>query len=252
MSFASFRSSIGHCVRHLLVALVALGLSWGLRAAEAVNLLQLPVCFRGSSFRATPKYVATITTNYYTMVADGKPSTHWEPLEEKGPHFLEMIWQQPVRIHTAKWLAEGMAQAKLSRWTNQIIAMPNRVLGSLDVARPDFPNMLPPVQEVKIGDNAAGQRGFIINGNWHPAFFNRFYGHPDPERIAAFGENGLKILLLMVHNGYDGRRTETIRLPKPARVTDLFTGAPVAKGASFELTLESPQTRLLRLDYEGN
>ena len=157
MSFAPFRSSFGHCVRHLLVALVALGLSWGLRAVEAVNLLQMPVCFRGSSFRATPKYVATITTNYYTMVADGKPSTHWEPLEEKGPHFLEMIWQQPVRIHTAKWLAEGMAQAKLSRWTK---------------------------------------------GTWQPV------------------------------------------VP--------VVGAPVAKGASFELTLESPQTRLLRLDYEGN
>ncbi|MCQ2390212.1 MAG: hypothetical protein MJ240_02210 [Kiritimatiellae bacterium] len=359
----SFRFAIGRCVRHSLVGLVAVGLSWGLWAAEAVNLLQAPVCFRGSSFRATPKYVATVTTNYYTMVADGKPSTHWEPLEEKGPHFLEMIWQQPVRIHTAKWQTEGVKQAKLSRWTkgtwqpvvpvvgargestfpeaesarwrldlteavgvpkifelemlgpeqyllpqkigrgrgrgevtfsrvqlpdaplhpgdrvtvsfsvaaapntvpyglmielsdrdaledenvpygsilgggsdyasgrwdarpdaqgrvsvemelppwtphgrsdllitaladgsNQIIAMPKRVLGSVDVERPDFPEMLPPVHEVKIGDNAAGQRGFIINGNWHPAFFNRFYGHPDPERIAAFGENGLKIL----------------------------------------------------------
>ena len=55
--------------------------------------------------------------------------------------------------------------------------------------------------------------------------------------------------LLMVHNGYEGDREIKISLPKPARVSDLFTDMPFADGTTFTLTLAAPETKLLKLDY---
>jgi hypothetical protein len=52
--------------------------------------------------------------------------------------------------------------------------------------------------------------------------------------------------MLMIHNGYDGARTLRISLPRPAKVSDLFTGARIAEGMSFDLRLASPETKLLK------
>ena len=55
--------------------------------------------------------------------------------------------------------------------------------------------------------------------------------------------------MMMVHNGYEGRRTIRIVLPKAAQVSDLPTGVPVADGREFPLSLDAPETKLLRLEY---
>ena len=57
--------------------------------------------------------------------------------------------------------------------------------------------------------------------------------------------------MMMVHNGYEGRRTVRIALPSPARVSDLRTGAFVADGQEFDLVLGAPETKLLRLEYRA-
>ena len=324
--------------------------------AGTTDLLKAPVIFRGSGFKATHHHVNTRTENYYTAVNDGDGRTFWTPMEERGPHFIEMLWNQPVTASGVGWKADGLGAATLSRWTrgawepvanlagacgtnafasassdrwrisfdrtaaglkvyelaltgpeqyllpqdipsgtekgritacevkipqgtyrpgdeieigfridaaqgavpyglmvelsdraalgvlrdggsdfcsgrwaakpdadgrvtlrmelppwtpqgrNDIlitaladatgrqIHVTERLLGSFEVERPDLPPMPEPVRQVSVGTNAAGQRGFVINGRWHPAFFNRYYGHPTPERIAATAKTGLEIL----------------------------------------------------------
>ena len=323
-------------------------------AGESVDLMKAPVILRGSSFRATHHHVNTQTETYYSAINDGKAETAWEPMEARGPHFIEMLWNQPVRAFGAQLSASGVGRARLSRWlrgdwqpvatfdgegkasfaeaasdrwrldferqgeaaprvaefslfgpeqyvlpaeipsatepgrvelsepklpagpfrpgdevevgfrvsapktdcgymielsdrealdamrdagsdfcsgrwaakadsngwvsvrmelppwtpqgrsdilvtaladgSGRRIRVANPLLGSIDVARPDFPPMLPPARTVGIGENTLGQRGFVINGEWHPPFFNRYYGHPTPERLAATAKTGLKIL----------------------------------------------------------
>ena len=323
------------------------------------DLMKAPVIFRGSSFKGTPYRAETLTTNYYTAAHDGNLATWWEPMEARGPHFIEMLWNQPVRVRRAQWHFGGIERATLCRWrkgrwvpvvdisgergstefaeaasdrwrldivrfsgmpkifemsllgpaqyllpyeippapvrglvtisdvrlpdgtwhpgddveiafnvsassntapfglmielsdraalrspdiqryegmdfcsgrwaakpdadgrvsvkmelppwtpqgsndlivtalddkSGRFIKMANPVLGAIDVARPNFPPMMEPARQVSVGTNAVGQRGFVINGKWHPAFFNRYYGHPTPERLAATVETGLKIL----------------------------------------------------------
>ena len=321
-----------------------------------VDLLKDPVIFRGSSFKATHKAVKTLTDNYYTAVNDGKADTWWEPMEPRGPHFIEMLWNQPVRISGVTWRTSGIATAKLCQWKDEtwvpvaeisgddgkadfpesasdrfrlsiirtvgtpkvfelsltgpeqyllppeipsgnengtvsfsdvrlparplrpgetidirfrasatpdtnpygfllelsdraalkdiylygadftserIAAKPDgdgqvsvrmripswtpdgtndilvtaiadatgrrirtggKVLGSVNVVRTDLPQPPEPARKVAVGENAAGQRGFLINGTWHPAFCNRFYGNQSPERLAATAGTGLEIL----------------------------------------------------------
>ena len=322
---------------------------------ELIDLLREPVLLRGSSFRATASAARTATENYYSAINDGDPKTFWAPMESRGPHFIEMIWNQPVRVLGALWRSEGMREAVLSKWSggkwipvsritedvgqvrfleassdrwrldveqfesnlkiyqfglagseqyilpreqtkefekgrivlscvqlpieefqpggevpirfrvasdavqgpfglmvelsdrdallddddgddfvsrrcavrpdadgwaSTVLELPpwtpqgrndlivtafsdatggqipidNPILGSITVSRPGFPSMLEPVSSVMVGENDKGQRGFVINGKWHPAFFNRYYGHPTPERIAATAETGLQIL----------------------------------------------------------
>ena len=55
--------------------------------------------------------------------------------------------------------------------------------------------------------------------------------------------------MMMVHNGYEGRRTVKIALPRAALVSDLFTGKRIVEGSAFEITLDAPETKLMRLDY---
>jgi hypothetical protein len=55
--------------------------------------------------------------------------------------------------------------------------------------------------------------------------------------------------MMMVHNGYEGRRTVKIVLPRTALVSDLFTGKRIVEGSAFEITLDVPETKLMRLDY---
>ena len=57
--------------------------------------------------------------------------------------------------------------------------------------------------------------------------------------------------MMMVHNGYEGRRTVKIALPRAALVSDLFTGKRIAEGSAFEITLDAPETKLMRLNYGG-
>ena len=51
------------------------------------------------------------------------------------------------------------------------------------------------------------------------------------------------------HNGYEGRRTVKIALPRTALVSDLFTSKRIVEGSAFEITLDAPETKLMRLDY---
>ena len=55
--------------------------------------------------------------------------------------------------------------------------------------------------------------------------------------------------MMMIHNGYEGKRTVRVNLPRPASVRDLQTGERLADGKSFEVTLDQPETRLLELRY---
>ena len=331
---------------------------------DRINLLHAPVILRGSSFKATYRGVDTFTTNYYTAINDGKADTCWKPMETRGPHFVEMLWNQPVKASEIAWTFRGVAAATLSSWhkgrwtpvaslsgergrqdfapdtsgrwrldlvrtvgtpqvfelglfgpdqyilprefqyetgqevvtlsdvsvpkgpfrpgdtltvsltakaspattpfglmletsdraafkslhhkgadfvsgrwaakpdangraafqlelppwtpqgSNDLIVtalldgsgrelkVPNRILGQIEVVRPDLPEPPPPAHEVAIGENAVGQRGFVVNGEWHPAFFNRFYGNATPERLDATGKNGLKILYWQNRDGF--------------------------------------------------
>ena len=344
-------------VLHVVAVLCAVAHVKG--GTNACDLMKAPVIFRGSSFKATHWRIETLTTNYYTAVNDGNLATWWEPMESRGPHFIEMLWNQPVKVSKTQWDFENIAHATLRRWrkgtwepvavldgshgavefplvasdrwrldidrfqdvpkvlemrllgpeqyllpletppgpakglvtvsdvtlpkgvfrpgdevevsfrvdassnappfglmvelsdraalksydilryegadfcsrrwaakpdaqgrvsvqmelppwtpngsndllvtaladqTGRFIKMSNPVLGAIAVERPNFPPMMEPARQVSVGTNAVGQRGFVINGKWHPAFFNRYYGHPTPERLAATAETGLKIL----------------------------------------------------------
>ena len=87
------------------------------RTSEAgIDLLQAPVIFRGSSFKGTPYRAETLTTNYYTAAHDGNLATWWEPMESRGPHFIEMLWNQPVKVSKTQWDFENIAHATLRRW----------------------------------------------------------------------------------------------------------------------------------------
>lgn len=339
----------------LIFSAVIMGLS-SAAADKEMDLLRSAVVFRGSGFAATTGYQKTITTNYYTAVADGDAATFWQPMESKGPHFIEMLWNNPVSVSGVRWSAGEVKTATLMRWTggrwvqvaalsggtgcvrfpqvvsdryrinlndctgkprvyelsllgpdqymlpqsiptgldsgmvsvsgvkiptgtyrpgdvvdisfevtsttntvpfgfllelsdrdaledlreygadfcsgrwaarpdekgrvavrmelppwtpdgrNDILLFPladksgrriaidSNLLGSIDVCRPNMPPMLDPVESVCVGTNAVGQRGFVINGKWHPAFFNQIYGNTTPERLAATAETGLRIL----------------------------------------------------------
>ena len=354
-----------------LLGSLAVGMAFG---AETVDLLKAPVVLRGSGFKAVviPGDDRVHTTNYYTNVNDGDTRTSWEPMEARGPHFIEMLWNQDVRASGFGWQTEGVKTATLSRWgqgrwipvatirdnegklafeesesdrwrisldhvegtpriselslvgpeqyilpreikegaepgrltlrdvqvpsnvfhpgdrvrlsfrveasavagtyglmvelsdraalegrredrsdfcsgrwaarpdrdgcvrlnielppwtpqgandilvfavsdrTNCEIPLENQVLGTVSVERPDFPAMLEPVRDVRVGDNADGQRGFIINGKWHPAFFNRYYGNPTPERLAATAKTGLQILYWQNREGFPVEDEETM------------------------------------------
>ena len=343
-----------------LAFVVVVHATWG---ADSVDLMRAPVILRGSGFNASYHHINTTTDNYYSAICDGNAKTCWQPMETKGPHFIEMIWNQPVRAFGAKLSAEGIGVAALFRWskgrwivvtkdfaedgsvsfpeavsdrwrlrvgriagvpriyefnlfgpeqyvlppdipsatergkivlsdaklpagtfrpgddveisfrveatpdtvpyglmielsdraalkvmwdggsdfcsgrwaakpdsegrvsvrlelppwtphgTNDIlvtaladgsgkrISLSDPLLGSICVERPDLPPMMEPVQEVRVGKNEMGQRGFVVNGQWHPAFFNRYYGHPTPERLAAAAETGLKILYWQNRHG---------------------------------------------------
>lgn len=355
--------------RRVWVAAIGMALVWEVSAANPgtdLDLLQAPVIFRGSSFKATHWRIETLTTNYYTAINDGNLATWWEPMESRGPHFIEMLWNQPVKVSGAQWNFENIAHATLRRWrkgawepvavldgsqgavdfpfvasdrwrldidrfqdvpkvlemrlsgpeqyllptetpwgpvkglvtvsdvrlpqgvfrpgdevevsfrvaassnappfglmvelsdraalksydllrnegsdfcsgrwaakpdadgrvaikmelppwtpngsndllvtaladtSGRFVQVSDQLLGAIAVARPNFPPMMEPVRQVSVGTNAAGQRGFVINGKWHPAFFNRYYGHPTPERLAATAETGLKILYWQNRDG---------------------------------------------------
>ena len=330
---------------------------------ELVDLLKAPVILRGSGFKASYHHINTTTDNYYTAICDGNPKSYWTPMESRGPHFIEMLWNQPVKAGKVHLATEGIGSVTLSRWSKgqwvpvcedfsangdrdfaecssdrwrldvrqtagtpkifelnlfgpeqyilppdipsgtekgritlseaklptgvfhpgdeveisfRVTATPDtvpyglmielsdraalkvmrdggsdfcsgrwaakpdadgrvsvrmelppwtphgrndilitaradgsgrqidvvdRLLGSFEVERPDLSPMLPPVRQVSVGTNAVGQRGFIINGAWHPAFFNRYYGHPTPERLAATVGTGLRILYWQNRDG---------------------------------------------------
>ena len=55
--------------------------------------------------------------------------------------------------------------------------------------------------------------------------------------------------MMMLHNGYEARRTVRVTLPRPAAVADLRTGESVADGKAFSVELEAPETKLLRIDW---
>ena len=332
----------------LMASCVALG-------DDSIDLMKAPVLLRGSGFQARVERVLTVTDNAYTNICDGDEGTYWTPMETKGPHFIEILWDHPVRTREARWRGEGLGKTTLSQWrkgvwqkvatldgdvgtaafpetaaermrldfgcdgtrpklfelsvmgprqyvlsgriekgrepgsvtfaleklpqgtsrpgdeveisfsvktadgtapfgvmvelsdraalkdhyssgrdfcsgrwavrpdargrakvrmelppwtphgTNDIlvtaIADGSRkvigeatLLGSFAVERPDMGKAPPPVEDVHVGRNAVGQLGFVINGRWHPAFFNRFFGNQSPERLAATAETGLEIL----------------------------------------------------------
>lgn len=338
------------------------------------DLMKAPVIFRGSGFSGVAYRAETSTTNYYSAISDGKASTFWKPMEDRGPHFIEMLWNQPVKASRFSWKFGNIGDATLSRWsrgrwiaaakvsgtegtvdfpvsssdrwrldvgkaegtpkvfelglcgpaqyilpgnipwalahgtvefsdvklpegtfhpgdeieisfdvsatsntaafglkielsdramledrnimryegddfcsgrwaakpdaaghvsirmelppwtphgsndlivtalddrTGERLASRNALIGSINVERPDLPPMLEPVRQVSVGTNVVGQRGFVVNGKWHPAFFNRYYGHPTPERLAATAETGLKILYWQNRDGLPLNETET-------------------------------------------
>lgn len=349
------------CVKAFLFASSVLAAGMPSAATESIDLLKAPVVFRGSSFKAVPQGLKTVTDNYYTAISDGDEATFWTPLEGKGPHFIEMIWNHPVRLSSVRWKAADVKKAGLSRWSGgqwvpmasvegdtgraafpeassdrwrlsidafsgmpklfdlklfgpkqyilpgvvssdrakgrvvvsdvtlptkvfrpgdevsiafrvtnvigsvsygmmvelsdraalkelrnwrsdfggasdfvsrrwaarpdadgwvrldlelppwtpngrndilvfavadegRIVETEERLLGSITVERPDFPPELESVRDVRVGENDLGQQGFVINGKWHPAFFNRYYGSQSPEMLAATARTGLKIL----------------------------------------------------------
>ena len=330
---------------------------------QVIDLMKAPVLMRGSSFKASYHHINTTAEHYYSAINDGDRASWWEPMEMRGPHFIEMLWNQPVRASSIHLTAADVSHARLMKWCggewkmvasalelnadvhfpeaeserwrlevvgesaapkihemslfgpDQYILPPeipapvgvgrvtlsdavlptatfhpgdiveiafrvqakegtepyglmielsdraalqemrdggsdycsgrwaakpdaegkvtirmelppwtphgrndilvtaladasgrrikvnDNLLGSIDVSRPELPPMLEPAHEVSVGTNAAGQRGFVVNGKWHPAFFNRFYGHPTPERLAATAQTGLKILYWQNRDG---------------------------------------------------
>src|SRR5690606_39002946 len=84
------------------------------------NLLQRGVIFDGSSFEGKVDVTKNIidTVHYFDMVSDGNPSTGWMPMEEKGPHWLEMRWRYPVRINGLQLLSQNMQKARIDYWQN--------------------------------------------------------------------------------------------------------------------------------------
>lgn len=83
--------------------------------ADAKNLLDQDVYFGGSSFYGTVNHstVTIDTVNYYPQIADGKLETGWTPMEEKGPHWLEMRWRYPVKIYGFSWTGNNFSAANL-------------------------------------------------------------------------------------------------------------------------------------------
>ena len=101
------------------VALPSLLFSTSAKAAGETdvveNLLNSGAYFGGSSFYGTVNYstVTIDTVNYYPQIADGKPETGWTPMEEKGPHWLEMRWRYPVKINGFSWTGNNFNAANL-------------------------------------------------------------------------------------------------------------------------------------------
>jgi hypothetical protein len=84
-------------------------------AAAQDNLLSGDVYFAGSSFlgKVNNAAVTIETVNYFSQVADGKAQTGWTPMEEKGPHWLEMRWRYPVKISGFSWAGSNFSAAHL-------------------------------------------------------------------------------------------------------------------------------------------
>jgi hypothetical protein len=85
--------------------------------ANLQNQLDQNVIFGGSSFYGMVDHsgypVKIGTVNYYPQIADGKPETGWTPMEEKGPHWLEMRWRYPVKISGFSWAGSNFSAANL-------------------------------------------------------------------------------------------------------------------------------------------
>lgn len=95
------------------------------------------------------------------------------------------------------WTPHGTNDLMVSgidKASSDLIPCSPAFIGSIEVKRPGHPDLMPPMKTVSVGRNDAGQLGFLINGQWHPAFFNRFYGTADPERYAVTRKTGLNIM----------------------------------------------------------
>ena len=329
----------------------------GGKAEGKVNLMKGTLLLRGSSFEAQKKEgVYQLTdTHYYDKICDGDEKTCWQPMESRGPHFIEMLWRHPVRACRMEWNMLDVRRTVLSAWekgrwvpvaemggdrgvkdfairssarwridmdrsgriprvfelklsgpgqyllpmsinrtyarrialsdvripcrtyapgdrvqgtfrvgsdrpmdtaallieirpregqatlfqdeaagiTTAVVAEPEAdgnvsfdlelppwtphgtndlmvtgidkassdqivasspCIASIAVERPNRPEMMEPARTVSLGTNDVGQLGFLVNGTWHPAFFNRFYGTADAERYDAAGKTGLDIM----------------------------------------------------------
>jgi|GEM_PF-2055612 len=84
------------------------------------NLLQRGAIFDGSSFEGKVDVAKNIidTAHYFDTVSDGDSSTGWMPMEEKGPHWLEMRWRYPVRINGLQLLSRNVQNARIDYWQN--------------------------------------------------------------------------------------------------------------------------------------
>ena len=100
-----------------LISAFAAGATDAQDADFPLNLMSAPVVLRGSSFRGTGNFNTAYvdTTNHYNAACDGDARTWWEPMEAKGPHFIEMRWQQPVAAFEARWQFAHIDEAVLSR-----------------------------------------------------------------------------------------------------------------------------------------
>lgn len=106
------------------VALPSLLFSTSAKAAGETDtiesLLNSGAYFGGSSFFGTVNNSAVTidTVNYYPQVADNNIATGWTPMEEKGPHWLEMRWRYPVKIHGLSWKGSQFDKANLQYLKN--------------------------------------------------------------------------------------------------------------------------------------
>lgn len=326
-------------------------------SAGETDLMKGTLIFRGSSFKArkAPRSNEMSSTCYFDKICDGDSKTGWQPMEARGPHFIEMLWRHPVCADQMDWETQGITHGTLSSWekgkwlpvaeitqqngqmsfpktssarwrfeidkfsespviyelklkgpeqyllpkeilrtyvgkisisdvqipertyttgdrvkgsfkvtfdqkmdsvalmieirpresqatlmedeasavTTAVLVQPDQdgkvlfdmelppwtpqgkndlmvtavdkttskqaqlaepYLASVNVQRPGFPEMPEPMKTVSLGKNTDGQLGICINGKWHPAFFNRFYGTADPERYGATTETGFHIM----------------------------------------------------------